>query len=266
MKKTLSLVVLCCALLGLQNCTKDKKKNKEILSRLADNMVSVAGGTFTMGCTSEQASECLPDEKPAHQITLSGFRIGKYEVTQEEWKAVMGNNPSYYTNCDKCPVETVSWEDIQSFLNKLNSLTGGKYRLPTEAEWEFAARGGIKSSGFKYSGGNKLDVVAWYGDTSGRGDIPKTGPRPVGQKAGNELGLHDMSGNVGEWCNDWFGGDYYANSPSTNPAGPSTGTGKVYRGGVFHGDTANLRVSSRIHYTNTIGAFSIGFRLVAPEL
>jgi len=144
-------------------------------------MVFVKGGTFTMGCTSEQGNDCDDDEKPAHQVTLSDFYIGKYEVSQKQWKTIMGSNPSYFSNCDNCPVEKVSWNDIQEFIKKLNQKTGKSYRLPTEAEWEYAARGGAQSRGYKYSGSNNLVDVGWYGDNSGS----KT--HPVGQKKANEL-------------------------------------------------------------------------------
>ena len=146
------------------------------------DMVYVEGGTFTMGCTPEQGNDCDSDEKPTHRVTLASFQISKYEVTQAQWEAVMGANPSYFKNCADCPVEQVSWNDIQKFLRRLNQMTGKDYRLPTEAQWEFAARGGNKSRGYKYAGSDDLDAVAWYRDNSGS----KT--HPVGQKQPNELG------------------------------------------------------------------------------
>ena len=156
-------------------------------------MIFVQGGTFTMGCTSEQGEVCWDHEKPAHQVTLSDFYIGKYEVTQEQWRAVMGNNPSHFTGDEHLPVENVLFNEVQEFITILNSLTGKKYRLPTEAEWEYAARGGRNSLGFMYSGSNTVGNVAWYSGNSNE----KT--HPVGTKTPNELGIYDMSGNVMEW-------------------------------------------------------------------
>ena len=162
-------------------------------------MVEVRGGTFRMGATSEQGSDACDWEKPVHSVTLSGYNIGKTEVTQELWQAVMGSNPSRFKG-DNMPVECVSWDDCQEFIRKLNSLTSQNFRLPTEAEWEFACRGGNNSRGYKYSGSNYIDNVAWYDGNSG----DKT--HPVATKSPNELGIYDMSGNVWEWCNDWGGG------------------------------------------------------------
>jgi formylglycine-generating enzyme required for sulfatase activity len=219
------------------------------------NMVRIKGGTFTMGCTSEQGSDCDSDEQPVHQVTVSDFYIGRYEVTQKEWREVMGSDPPElaFKGCDNCPVERVSWEDIQQFLLKLNAKTGKAYRLPTEAEWEYAARGGSSSRGFKYAGSNTIDEVAWY--TSNSGD--KT--RPVGQKKANELGLYDMSGNVWEWCQDWKGD--YSSSAQTNPKGPSTGSGRVIRGGSWIDLPQICRVASRLYYTPGFRYGYIGFRL-----
>ena len=162
------------------------------------DMVRVEAGTFTMGATAEM-KDPWDDEKPTHRVTLiNDYYIGKYEVTQALWKAVMGNNPSEFKG-DNLPVEQVSWKDCQKFLSKLNRITGKMFRLPTEAEWEYAARGGNKSRGYQYSGSNNLLDVAWYDDNSGR----KT--HAVGTKQPNELGIYDMSGNVCEWCQDWYG-------------------------------------------------------------
>ena len=199
-------------------------------------MVYVEGGTFTMGATAEQGSDADDREKPAHKVTLSSFYICKHEVTQEEWEAVMGSNPSNFEG-KHLPVERVSWEDCQTFISKLNSITGKHYRLPTEAEWEYAARGGNRSKGYKYSGSNTLDDVAWYPDNSGK----KT--HEVMTKSPNELGLYDMSGNVVEWCSDWFDREYYADSPNNNPKGASSGSSRVFRGGSWYYGATYCRVS-----------------------
>ena len=207
-------------------------------------MVYVSGGTFTMGATSEQGSDADADEKPAHQVTLSSFSIGKYEVTQEEWVAVMGSNPSWYKGA-KRPVDNVSWNDCQEFIRKLNAITGKKFRLPTEAEWEFAARGSNESRGYKYPGSNNIDNVAWYEVNSydvGSSSL-NYGTHNVGQKQSNELGLYDMSGNVWEWCQDWYGS--YNSGSQTNPSGPSTGSIRVVRGGGWLSNAWYCRVSNR---------------------
>ena len=215
-------------------------------------MVYVSGGTFTMGATSEQGSDAYDWEKPAHSVTLSGYYIGKYEVTQELWEAVMGSNPSHFKG-DNLPVEMVSWDDVQEFLRKLNAMTGKRYRLPTEAEWEFAARGGNSSRGYKYSGSNSLGSVAWYDDNSG------SRPHAVGTKSPNELGIYDMSGIVWEWCQDWYGG--YSSSSQRNPKGPNSGSGRVIRGGSWDNDARNCRVSRRSFSTPGFRDYSLGFRL-----
>jgi formylglycine-generating enzyme required for sulfatase activity len=193
-------------------------------------MVFVQGGTFQMGCKddNERGIICEDNEKPVHQVQLDDFSIGKYEVTQEEWEAVMGNNPSGFKDCPKCPIESVSWNDVQEFIQKLNERTGKNYRLPTEAEWEYAARGG-QEGGYEYiySGSNDLDEVGWYENNSGF----KT--HPVGGKKQNTLGLYDMSGNVWELCSDWYSEDYYENSPGKNPQGPLRGSYRVNRGGSW---------------------------------
>ncbi len=200
------------------------------------NMVWVEGGTFRMGATSEQGSDAESDEKPVHSVTLSSYYIGKTEVTQALWKAVMGSNPSDF-NGDNLPVECVSWNDCQAFIRKLNALTGQNFRLPTEAEWEFACRGGNNSRGYKYSGSNYIDNVAWYTDNSGK----KT--HPVATKSPNELGIYDMSGNVLEWCSDWKGD--YSSGAQTNPKGPYDGSYRVYRGGSWNLIAWDCRSSNR---------------------
>ena len=198
-------------------------------------MVPVEGGTFAMGATPEQVDDALANEYPVHQVTLSGYSIGQTEVTQELWLAVMGNNPSEYTGDLQRPVDKVSWSDCQTFITNLNQLTGKTFRLPTEAEWEFAARGGNKSRGYKYAGSNTPGDVAWYWGANTT--------QPVATKAPNELGLYDMSGNVWEWCQDWYG-DYSSDS-QTNPTGPVSGTFKVNRGGSKSSFIESCRVSTR---------------------
>ena len=215
-------------------------------------MVRVQGGTFTMGATAEQGSDAYSDEKPTHQVMLSSYSIGKTEVTQALWQAVMGSNPSRFKDSN-LPVEQVSWEDCQTFIRKLNALTGKTFRLPTEAEWEFAARGGNKSQGFKYSGSNTLSNVAWYDDNSSN----KT--HPVATKAPNELGIYDMSGNVWEWCNDWCGD--YTSASQTNPTGPNSGSYRVFRGGSWYNRARHCRVSNRYYLSPSYRDNDLGLRL-----
>ncbi|MBQ7309900.1 MAG: SUMF1/EgtB/PvdO family nonheme iron enzyme [Alistipes sp.] len=239
------------------NATLTKGAANGISSKIGDiEMVFVKGGMFTMGATSEQGSDADSDETPTHSVTLSDFYIGKYEVTQAQWRAVMGNNPSYFKG-DNLPVECVSWNDIQKFIKKLNAQTGKNFRLPTEAEWEYAARGGNQSRGYKYSGSNDRNN-AWYKDNSSS----KT--HPVGQKQPNELGIYDMSGNVWEWCQDWYGS--YSSSSQTNPTGPSSGSIRVLRGGGWGIFARNCRVSYRSYYSPVFSRDNYGFRLVcSPE-
>ena len=215
-------------------------------------MVAVEGGKFTMGATSEQGSDAEEYEKPAHKVTLSDYYIGQTEVTQALWEAVMGSNPSG-SKGDNLPVEKVSWDDCQEFIQKLNKLTGKQFRLPTEAEWEYAARGGRKSRGYKYAGGNNIGSVAWCDGNSGG----KT--HPVATKQANELGIYDMSGNVKEWCSDLYGD--YQSSSRRDPQGPSYGLFRVCRGGGYDNNAGDCRVSNRI--SNTLGyRFSdLGLRL-----
>ena len=227
------------------------------LNKLINNMVYVSSGTFTMGGTSEQGSDAYDDEKPTHNVTLSSYYICKYEVTQALWRAVMGSNPSNFKG-DNLPVECVSWNDCQTFINRLNSYTGRNFRLPTEAEWEFAARGGNYSRHYKYSGSNNLDDVAWHGDNS------DNRTHPVGTKQPNELGLYDMSGNVWEWCSDWYGS--YSSYSQSNPTGPNSGSGRVERGGSWY-DFARICRSSRRDFDAPSGSGNyLGLRLVLSQL
>jgi len=244
-------------------------------------MVYVQGGTFTMGCTGEQGSDCISNETPAHSVTLNSFYIGNYEVTQKEWLDIMGksvlqiaseNGWEVYGVGDNYPMYYLSWNDIvgtsgstqvingityysDGFIYKLNKKTGKKYRLPTEAEWEYAARGGGSSKGYKYSGSNTAGYVAWYDVNSGG----KT--HPVGSKQANELGIFDMSGNVWEWCADWYGA--YSSAAQTNPTGPATGSFRIFRGGSWYYEAKHTRVSYRGYWANFSDTRSMlmGFRL-----
>ena len=217
------------------------------------DMVYVEGGSFDMGATYEQVDNALDNEKPVHRVTLSGYYIGMYEVTQELWEAVMGSNPSYHA-ASQYPVESVSWNDCKEFVSRLSSLTGMIFRLPTEAEWEYAARGGNKSLHYKYSGSDNIDDVAWYWDNSGK----KT--HAVGTKSPNELGIYDMSGNVWEWCSDRYG-DYSAGA-QTNPQGPSAGSDRVLRGGRWGSRARYCRVSNRDYGDPGNSLSRSGLRLV----
>lgn len=215
-------------------------------------MVFVRGGTFNMG-----SNEGDSYEKPVHSVRLSDFWIGKYEVTQAQWEAVMGNNPSYFKNCSSCPVEMVSWDDIQIYLKKVNALTGKSYRLPTEAEWEYAARGGQASDGYTYSGSTTAENAGWVAGNA----ASKT--HEVGGKKANELGLYDMSGNVWEWCSDWYGA--YTASNQTDPTGASTGTNRVLRGGGWTGSPQDSRVAYRDGSAPDDRDSDVGFRVVFPS-
>ena len=215
-------------------------------------MVYVPGGTFTMGATSEQGSDAWNDEKPTHSVMLSSYYIGQTEVTQALWTAVMGSNPSEFRG-DRRPVESVSWNDCQTFISRLNAKTGKNFRLPTEAEWEYAARGG-HSGGSKYAGSENISNVAWYDDNSG-GETHN-----VATKSPNGLGIYDMSGNVWEWCQDWYGN--YSSSSQTNPKGPSNGGYRVYRGGCWYFSARLCRVSDRCFNTPSYSSYLLGLRLV----
>ena len=218
------------------------------------NMVRVEGGKFMMG---SENSEAKDKEKPVHQVTLSTYSIGETEVTQALWLAVMGQRPKHqigswgiYGKGGNFPAYYVDWEDCQKFIEKLNEKTGKKFRLPTEAEWEYAARGGNKSRGYKYAGSNIDSDVAWY--SCGKTQIVKT-------KKANELGLYDMSGNVYEWCQDWYG-NYDGNS-QTNPKGPSNGTKRVIRGGGWLDDGETCRITNRYGELSDYPNGTFGFRL-----
>ena len=214
--------------------------------------VRVKGGCYQMGDT---FGDGYKDEKPVHEVCVDDYYIGKYDVTQGQWQAIMGNNPSKFTNCgDNCPVEQVSWNDAQEFISKLNSRSGSnKYRLPTEAEWEYAARSGGKAE--KYAGGNDIDSVAWYSGNSGNMT------HPVGTKSPNGLGLYDMSGNVWQWTADWYGENYYGESPRNNPTGPNSGQYRVLRGGSWFADPLYVRAACRVRNVPADRSSDVGFRL-----
>ena len=211
-------------------------------------MVFVKGGTFMMG------NKAYSSERPVHEVIISSFFMGKYLVTQKEWQAIMDNNPSNIKG-DNLPVEYVSWHDVQEFINRLNKVTGKRYRLPTEAEWEYAARGGNQTHGYDYSGSNTIDHVAWHSGNSGQS------PHPIGSKQPNELGIYDMSGNVWEWCYDWYGN--YDRSVQTDSTGPIKGSYRVLRGGSWYDTAQNCRVSNRGYDSPGSRYYSNGFRLVS---
>jgi len=229
-----------------------------------DNMVWVEGGTFTMGCCDDD--EYLGTGVPRHQVTLSSYYIAKYQVTQKLWTDIMGGNPSYFVG-DDLPVENINWNDTQRFIAKLNRIAGTNYRLPTEAEWEYAARGGSQSHGYQYSGSNNLNEVAWWGGNS------NNTTHPVGTKQPNELGIYDMSGNVLEWCQDLLG--VYPDEPQINPQGPTAGIPRVVRGGHAIGNEPGVfdnpvffdvcwRRSRHPEYPLHSSIAPFGFRLVHP--
>jgi sulfatase modifying factor 1 len=214
--------------------------------------VFVSGGTFKMGMGS-----LVESERPAHAVNVNSFHIGKYEVTQQEYASVMGPGgmENFFPGCDSCPVERVSWFHIQEYLKRLNELTGLNYRLPSEAEWEYAARGGVRSKGFKYSGSNAPQPVGWtVGLSGGR-------THPVGLKRPNELGIYDMTGNVYEWCSDYFDPQYYQVSTTENPQGPATGDFRVMRGGSWYYDSAGLKVTDRGKGNPDCRYGFVGFRI-----
>lgn len=221
-------------------------------------MIFVEGGTYTMGLIKEEGNRGVGITNRTHEVTLSSFSIGKYEITQAEWQAVMGDSLDFslHAGCANCPVEEVSWNDVQLFILTLNRRTGKHYQLPTEAQWEFAARGGKKSKGYKYAGSDNIDDVALMGGAF------TSQTQPVGKKRPNELGIYDMSGNVSEWCQDWFNTDYRIR-PETDPRGPSSGYGHVIRGGSWgvHATECQIVIDSRMGYPNDRSA-KVGFRLV----
>ena len=291
--KLWALMQVVILLVGSVSCSKDENDEPTLKNDITkdgifnglpnDEMVFVKGGTFTMGATEEQGtSDPWDEEYPIHQVTLSDFYIGKYEVTQQLWEYVMkysgicadGSTMSAYASnvwLGEMPSSTdglgadypaynVSWVDIVNiFIPRLNKITGKIFRLPTEAEWEYAARGGNMSKGYIYSGSNNLDDVAWYESNS------SYNAHHVGTKAPNELGIYDMNGNVAEWCSDWYDENYYASSPTVNPTGPKTGLGVVCRGGTYVYGKWSCRVSSRDFANADERWTNLGFRLVCRK-
>ena len=248
-----------------------------VIQQLIDNMVHVEGGTFMMGSNLEEDNQCDTDDehpapvaRPVHQVTLSSFSIGRYEVTLEEWIAVMGGSPTDFKNV-RMPVRRVCWRDCQDFIRKLNKLTGMDFRLPTEAEWEFAARGGNESHGYRYSGSDCLDDVAWYDDNSmdDEAESPEDGTHEVGKKSPNELGLYDMSGNVMEWCQDIYG--EYGSEAQVDPHGTSrsffnslvssSGVCRVLRGGSWMNFDKGCTVTIRHFSAPGLRHAVVGMRL-----
>ncbi|MDR0971200.1 MAG: formylglycine-generating enzyme family protein [Bacteroidales bacterium] len=242
--KTILLLVV--SVLIINSCDK--------MSPIEIEMIKVEGGTFLMGCDIENEDDCHKDEIPIHSVTLTNFSISKYLITQAQWKKIMGNNPSENVRGDNYPVTNVSWIDAQEFCERLSRKTGRSYRLPTEAEWEYAAKGGNKSKGYKFSGSNNLDDVGWYKENSGGNK------HPVGRKLPNELGIYDMSGNVWQWCNDIYG--EYSNTKQKDPTGPDLGSYRIIRGGSWGNSDAGCRNINRNYFTPSYRDASVGFRIV----
>ncbi|MBI5446277.1 MAG: SUMF1/EgtB/PvdO family nonheme iron enzyme [Deltaproteobacteria bacterium] len=229
------------------------KRFERAAAELERDMALVRGGAFRMGGRGN------PDEQPAHEVALSDFRLGRFEVTQAQWAAGMASTPSRRQDCDRCPVENVSWDDVQLFLQRLNEKTGGSYRLPTEAEWEYAARSGGREDAWSgTSAEGELGAYAWYEANS------SYGPHAVGQKKPNGLGLYDLTGNVSEWCQDWYGERYYAESARQDPKGPPSGNRRVLRGGAWNNIPSFARTGLRTRQLPIARFNFAGFRLAAP--
>ncbi|MBS1750483.1 MAG: formylglycine-generating enzyme family protein [Bacteroidetes bacterium] len=225
--------------------------SQALLDSIAGNMVWVTGGSFIMGNNNSDI-----DERPAYEVVIDGFAMSRYPLTQRQWTAIMGYNPSDFPGCDQCPVDNVSWNDAQSFIETLNEITRKKYTLPTEAEWEYAAKGGKEGSwNLKYAGSDDIDSVGWYTGNSARM------PHPVGLKKPNALGLYDMSGNVWEWCQDWYAKFYYEQKISNNPTGPASGSGRIRRGGSWFTQASSCKTTTRNNvkqdYFDNIGGFRL---------
>lgn len=226
------------------------------IASIDSSLVLVEGGKFTMGCNSLHSNDCASDEKPFIDVTVDSFYIAKFEVTQKIWSGIMDDeNPSFFQNAPNNPVEMVSWQQITQFITRLNKFTGKTFRLPTEAEWEYAARGGkSENREFAYAGGNDINEVAWHKDNSNK-------TSPVGSKKANALGLHDMSGSVAEWCNDFYAADYFSRSTLINPKGPEVSAEKVVRGGSFMQSSWSSRLSNREGHEESFTNNNTGFRL-----
>ncbi len=224
--------------------------SRDFLDSIQANMVWVTGGSFIMG---DNMGE--PDEKPAREVVVNGFSMSKYPVTQRQWEVVMGYNGSEYKACQQCPIDNVSWKDAQEFVRRLNLMSGKHYTLPTEAEWEYAAKGGKKGKGYIFSGSDNIEEVGWHAGNSGRR------PHVVGEKVANELGLYDMTGNMWEWCQDKYGRFYYEENIKYSPEGPKDGTGRVRRGGSWFTSAKNCRNASRSHVNEDYKDNSVTFRL-----
>lgn len=229
-------LLLVVAVLSVAACSSPNRNKTIRVGDVEFEMVYVEGDTFTMGCTAEQGDDCWHFEEPCHEVSLSLFYIGRTEVTQALWREVMGRNPSHFLG-DSLPVDNVSWFECQEFIDSLNRLSGLRFSLPTEAEWEYAARGGNRSRGSKYSGSRCIDSVAWYGENS------HSTSHSVATLMPNELGIYDMCGNVAEWCADWY--DFYDTISQSNPTGPATGRYKTLRGGAWQLSAVMCRVSDR---------------------
>ena len=234
----------------IQPAFAQRKYTKIENSALKISTTQVAGGTFDLGSDDESK-----DRKPAHTVKLNDFRIGTFEITQAQWMAVMGNNPSTF-KCDDCPVNNVSWNDAQAFIEKLNSMTGKHYRLPTEAEWEYAARGGANERMVRFAGKKLPQDIGWS-DNNSKDRIHK-----VGLKKPNELGIYDMSGNVEEWCSDYYATSYGSKNDAENPQGPASGKARVIRGGSWKSAAEDMSVTRRAGYLPDTHSISAGFRVV----
>jgi formylglycine-generating enzyme required for sulfatase activity len=243
-----------------------KPTTRQYLDLPFAEMVHVEGGTFQMGDT---RNEGFGNEKPVHTVTVSSFLMGKYEVTQRQWKSVMGNNPSYFKDCPDCPVENVSWGDTQEFLKKLNARTGGNYRLPTEAEWEYVAGGGNTTNRSRFGNGQDMldpaqanfDASPSYKTNYSVAGEYRRKTVTVGSFVANPLGLYNLSGNVWEWCSDWYGA--YSSNAQTNPKGPSNGADCVVRGGSWNFNPQIVRIAYRFFIPPTERGSNVGFRVVS---
>jgi len=254
MGKIISLLTGIALICNIPGFSKDK---------LNIQMVYIKGGSFYMGCDDPHYSgDKYFNERPLHRVFISSYYIGKYEVTNSQWRAIMGIYPPAYNgvdygnkNCDDCPVVKVNFDEIQEYIRRLNIKTGKHYRLPTETEWEYAAKGGKYTANYKYAGSNNINEVAWFGHRNGTTHI-------IGQKKPNELSIFDMSGNVAEWCTDWYGEEYYTGTvDSLDPKGPLKGTERVVRGGSYYDEEDVCRIVDRSRFVPKTSQWDLGFRL-----